>query len=437
MHERFRFASKDQLIIKAKQLGLELPFSDDISSLLEPVLLENHIVQNRLVVLPMEGYDSETDGSPSDLTRRRYLRYAEGGSGIIWFEAVSVAYKGRSNPGQLWLHQDNLDNFKSLTEDIRKRALTYGYNPLLVIQLTHSGRYSKPEGIPAPLVPARHPLLDKGSPSVLSDDDLRRIQDQFITSSKLARSAGFDAIDIKACHGYLLHELLSCRERKNSIFGGPHTSGRFRLMLEIIDKIKKEVPGILITARICIWDGYTGGFGVSDDGIKPDFSEPELLIEELISKKIRFLNLTMGSPYFNPHVVRPFDKPLPGNPPPEEPPLTGVIRMIDGISHMQHRFPGLFLVGSAYSYLRQFAPNVGAAVLDSHSASFIGFGRSSFAYPSLPRDLMEKGYADPDKICITCSGCSRLIGNLRPGGCVIRDRDIYGKELKKLISDGK
>jgi 2,4-dienoyl-CoA reductase (NADPH2) len=437
MHERFRFASKDQLIIKAKQLGLELPFSDGIHSLLEPALLEDHIVQNRLVVLPMEGYDSETDGSPSDLTRRRYIRYAEGGSGIIWFEAVSVSHKGRSNPHQLWLHRDNLDKFTSLTDDIRKHALAYGSDPLLVIQLTHSGRYCKPEGIPAPLVPARNPLLDKGSPSILSDDDLRRIQDQFIASSKLAQIAGFDAIDIKACHGYLLHELLSCRERKNSIYGGLHTSGRFRLMLEIIDRIKKEVPDILITARICIWDGYAGGFGVSDDGKKPDFSEPELLIEELISKKIRFLNLTMGSPYFNPHVVRPFDKPLPGASPPEEHPLIGVMRMIDGISHMQQKFPGLFVVGSAYSYLRQFAPNVGAAILDNHGASFIGFGRSSFAYPSLPRDLMEKGYADTNKVCITCSGCSRLIGNLRPGGCVIRDRDIYGTELKKLISDGK
>ena len=437
MHERFRFASKEQLIIKAKQLGLELPFSDSIGSLLESVLLEGHNIQNRLVVLPMEGYDSKTDGSPSDLTRRRYIRYAEGGSGIIWFEAVSVSHKGRSNPHQLWLHSDNLDKFKSLANDIRNHALAYGNDPLLVIQLTHSGRYSKPEGHPAPLVPARNLLLDKGSLTILSDDDLRRIQDQFVAASKLAMSAGFDAIDVKACHGYLLHELLSCKKRTNSIYGGLYTKGRFRLMLEIIDRIKNEVPGILTTARISIWDGYAGGFGVIDDAMEPDFTEPELLIEELISKKIKFLNLTMGNPYFNPHIVRPFDMPLPGTPPPGEHPMFGVMRMIDGISHMQQRFPGLFVVGSAYSYLRQFAPNVGAAVLVNQGASFIGFGRSSFAYPSMPRDLMEKGYADPKKVCITCSGCSRLIGNLRPGGCVIRDRDIYGTELKKLISDGK
>jgi 2,4-dienoyl-CoA reductase-like NADH-dependent reductase (Old Yellow Enzyme family) len=103
MHERFRFKNKDELILKSKQLGIDLPFSDDTGSLLEPVSLGDHSISNRLVVQPMEGYDSEADGSPSDLTKRRYLRYAEGGSGIIWFEAVSVVHEGRSNPHQLWL----------------------------------------------------------------------------------------------------------------------------------------------------------------------------------------------------------------------------------------------------------------------------------------------------------------------------------------------
>lgn len=67
----------------------------------------------------------------------------------------------------------------------------------------------------------------------------------------------------------------------------------------------------------------------------------------------------------------------------------------------------------------------------------IGFGRGSFAYPDLPLDLIRTGKADPAKVCIACSGCTRLIRNHHPGGCVIRDREIYGVELKKLIADGK
>jgi hypothetical protein len=145
----------------------------------------------------------------------------------------------------------------------------------------------------------------------------------------------------------------------------------------------------------------------------------------------------MGSPYFNPYVTRPYDNPLPGSPLPDEHPLAGVMRMIEGTSKMQHKFPEMYIVGSAYSYLRHYSVNVGAAVINNRDATFIGFGRNSFAYPSLPVDLIKNGFADPKKVCITCSGCTRLIKNLRPGGCVIHDREIYGNELKKLIADGK
>jgi 2,4-dienoyl-CoA reductase (NADPH2) len=437
MHERFRFKSKEELIGKAKQLGFDLPFEEDISVLLSPLTIDEHNLSNRLVIQPMEGYDSSKDGSPSDLTRRRYLRYAEGGSGMIWFEAVAVSPEGRSNPRQLRIHQENIDNYEFLSTDIRKHAAAHNLNPFLVMQLTHSGRYSKPEGKPEPLVPQFNPLLDKGSPTLLTDDDLKRIQDKYVSASRLALLAGFDAIDLKSCHGYLIHELLSSRERKSSSYGGPEPYKRFRFLLETIDRIKSEVPDIMISVRLNIFDAYTGGFGTGINGEEVDFTEPEMLIAELRIRGVRLLNITMGSPYFNPHVVRPFDNPLPGMPPPEEHPLEGVMRMLNGTSKIQKRFPEMMVVGSAYSYLRQYAPNVGAAVIKNGNASLIGFGRNSFAYPSMANDLITNGRADPDKVCITCSGCTRLIRNLRPGGCVIRDRGIYGNELKKLISDGK
>jgi 2,4-dienoyl-CoA reductase-like NADH-dependent reductase (Old Yellow Enzyme family) len=437
MHERFRFKSKEELINKAKQLGFDLPFDEDISSLLTPVTIEGHTISNRIVVQPMEGYDSSQDGSPSDLTLRRYFRYAEGGSGMIWFEAVAVSPEGRSNPRQLRLHKENIGNYEFLCRDIRKRASAHNRNPMLVIQLTHSGRYSKPEGKPEPLVPQLNPLLDKGAPYILTDDDLKRIQDQYVAASRLALIAGFDAIDLKACHGYLINELLSSKEREKSIYGGPEPFKRFRFLLETVERIKAEVPGIILTVRLNVYNGYRGGFGTGTDEKTPDFTEPEMLIAELRLRGIRILNLTMGSPYYNPHIVRPFDNPLPGAQAPEEHPLTGVMRMINGASKIQHRFPEMQIVGSAYSYLRQYAPSVGAAVINNKDATLIGFGRSSFAYPSLPNDLIKNGGADPHKVCITCSGCSRLIKNLLPGGCVIRDREIYGNELKKLIADEK
>ena len=437
MHERFRFKNKEDLISKAGTLGFNLPYEDDISILFTTVAVDDHNVSNRLVIQPMEGYDSSKDGSPTDLTRRRYLRYAEGGSGMIWVEAVAVSEEGRSNPHQLWLHQENIDSYEFLCNDIRKHASANNKNPFLVIQLTHSGRYSKPSGKAEPLVAQLNPVLDSMTPHILSDDELKKIQDKYIIAARLALLAGFDAVDIKACHGYLIHELLSSKERKRSIYGGPEPYKRFRFLLETIDRIKTEVPGIMLTVRLNIYDAWEGGFGISEDKRIPDFTEPVMLIAELRLRGIRLLNITMGSPYYNPYIVRPFDAPLPGGPLPDEHPLSGVRRMIEGASEIQHKFPEMQIVGSAYSYLRHFAPNVGAAIIQNKDATFIGFGRNSFAYPSLANDLMEKGIADPDKVCIGCSGCSRLIKNLYRGGCVIRDREIYGTELKKLIADGK
>jgi 2,4-dienoyl-CoA reductase (NADPH2) len=436
MHERFRFKSKDELILKTRELGYELPFSYDTTPLLKPLLVEDFLVPNRFVVQPMEGYDSSADGSPSPLTKRRYLRYAEGGSGIIWFEAVAVTADGRSNPNQLWIHKNNLKAFSALVSDSKKTAHKSGNQPLFVIQLTHSGRYSRPDGKAKPLVAAVNPALDKIQPTVLTDDDLGKIQDQYVTAAKLAAGSGFDAIDLKACHGYLMVDLLSAKLRENSIYGGSEPLKRFHFILETIDRIKAEVPDLLITTRLNISDCYSGGFGV-DENNQPDFSEPLMLVEELLKKGIKLINISMGSPYFNPHVTRPFDTPVPGRQIPEEHPIEGIMRMINGTSVFQKRFPEISFVGSAYSYLRQFAPNVGAAVISNGDASFIGFGRNSFAYPSMPSDIIKNGEADPSKFCITCSGCTRLISNLQPGGCVIHDREIYGAELKKLIADGK
>ncbi|OFY68473.1 MAG: hypothetical protein A2V64_00160 [Bacteroidetes bacterium RBG_13_43_22] len=434
MHERFRYKSKEELLLKAKELGLDLPFSDDLAPLTEPSYVEGLTVTNRMVVQPMEGHDSEYTGSPSELTQRRYLRYAGGGSGIIWFEAVSVSPEGRSNPRQLWLHKKNADKYSLINDEVRKKAHKHGFDPLLVIQLTHSGRYSNPEGKPSPLVASLNPVIDRITPHVLTDDELKRIQDQYVTAAVLAARSGFDAIDIKACHGYLVVDLLASKNRYNSIFGGEETEKRFRFLIETVERLKDEIPGVVITTRLNISDLYQGGFGVDEKG-KPDFTEPLKLVRELQKHGIKLINVSMGSPHFNPYVTRPFDNHVPGQKIPCEHPLEGVMRMINGTTLFQKAFPDISFVGSAYSWLRQYAPHVGAAVIKDANSAFIGFGRNSFAYPSMPSDIIKEGKPDPAGFCIACSGCTRLIRSFRPGGCVIHDREIYGAELKKLIAD--
>ena len=139
----------------------------------------------------------------------------------------------------------------------------------------------------------------------------------------------------------------------------------------------------------------------------------------------------MGIPYYNPHIGRPFDRPLPGAILPPEHPLEGIIRLLKAAGKTQRQFHQAAVVGTGYSWLREFFPNVGAAVLAQRKASFIGLGRSSFAYPHAPRDLMEKGRLDPKKVCISCSGCTQLMRQNRPSGCVVRDSEVY-LEVERL-----
>jgi 2,4-dienoyl-CoA reductase (NADPH2) len=106
----------------ADGLGVSLPLSDNISVLGESVQIGARAVPNRFVALPMEGCDAEPDGSPGDLTFRRYERMAAGGAGIIWLEACAVQNEGRSKPNALCLHKANLGSFRELVDRMRRAA---------------------------------------------------------------------------------------------------------------------------------------------------------------------------------------------------------------------------------------------------------------------------------------------------------------------------
>ena len=438
-HQPFAFASSDELREKARSLGCGIPFQDDISPLFQPLAIGGRTVRNRLAVQPMEGCDAGPDGSPGELTFRRYRRYAEGGSALIWFEATSVAAEGRSNPRQLFLHRGSLDGFKRLVETVRAaagRAFGASGDVFCVLQLTHSGRYSRPRGEPRPRVGSLNTLLDSPFRDVrlLGDDELDRLQDDFMAAGLLAVAAGFDAVDIKACHGYLVHDLLTARERKNSRYGGS-LDNRMSFLTGVVRRIRAEVPVILTAVRLSAYDGLPcpPGFGAAEDGSpQVELSEPRQVLDKLVEKDCSLVNITAGIPAFNPHLGRPFDRPLPGAEPPDEHPLQGVDRLLRLTAGLQKSLPGLPLVGTGYSWLRRFWPHVGASVVARGGAALIGLGRSSFAYPDAPRDLMDRGKVDPNRVCIACSRCTELLRGGRLCGCPVRDREVYGREYRSL-----
>ena len=418
------------------ELNTKLPYSEDTAILKESVKIGSKTVPNRLACQAMEGCDGNADGTPAELTFRRYKRLAEGGSGIIWFEATACREDGRANPRQLWIRKDNLDSYKKIVNDIREDALkANGYAPLIIMQATHSGRYSKPHGFPEPLIAYNNPIFEGDKPidksRILSDSEIDRIGEALIESSKLAEKAGFDGVDIKCCHRYINSELLSAYERDGK-YGGS-LENRTRLLRECIAGAM-QVTGkdFIVSSRLNVYDGfpYPYGFGVSKDrGVEFDPSEPVWLLRQLREMGVELLNITMGNPYFNPHVNRPFAL---GAYDPGEHPLEGVARMLHGIATLKKEVPELKIISSALSYLGVVAPEVCAGFIKDGGFDFCGFGRTILAYPDYAKDIIETGKMKKKKLCICCSKCSEMMRAGGTPGCVVRDSlytDIY-REFK-------
>ena len=438
MHKKFNYKSIDELKSDIESLGFDLGISDDFSVFSKPVKIGNHTLKNVLVTHPMEGGDSDEQGAPTNLTFRKYELAAKGGSGLIWLEAVSVNQEGRSNKGQLYINDKTLSKFKDLVQSIHE-ASSDG-KPLTILQLNHSGRYSKPKGKSAPIIASYIPELDERinlSPEhpIVTDEYLDSVSDDFVKASLLAKEAGFDGVDIKACHGYLLHELLSCFNRSGK-YGGSFDN-RTRLMLDIIDHVRKAIPDpdFLISSRINLYDALprTLGWGMdSKDFTKVDLAEPIKLASEFIKRGVTLINTTMGNPYFIPHINRPYDQ---GAYIPNEHPLEGVYRLIHNTKLMQKAIPEAQFVGAGYSWLREFSPYVAAWVLKNGGASLIGYGRLFIAYPDFAKDILSGGL-QKRKICISCSKCSMLKREIGTCGCVIRDGEYYLQMYTETFGKG-
>lgn len=424
----FCYSQLSKLREEIASQGLDLAADDSVAPLLDPVEVGGFRLPNRLVVLPMEGCDGRADGAPDELTFRRYRRFAAGGAGLLWFEATAVVEEGRANPRQLWIRRDTLDDFRAL---LREALAAAPQRPYTVLQLTHSGRYSKPGRAPRPIIAHRSPYLDPihklpADYPLISDDELERLEDRYVDAAKLAREAGFDAVDVKACHRYLVSELHASHTREGR-YGGSFEN-RTRFFRNVVGKIRAAVPGVTVTSRMNVYDAmaYPYGYGVDrEDAAKPDLAEPIELIRFLKEAGAPLVNITIGNPYYNPHVNRPFDWPVAGAPAPKEPPLEGVARFVGIVRRIQQAHPDLAVIGGGYSWLRQFFPNVAAAAVRRGWVTLAGAGRMAFAYPDFVRALKTEGRLDPEKVCVACSACTQIMRDGGRAGCVPRDADVY------------
>jgi 2,4-dienoyl-CoA reductase-like NADH-dependent reductase (Old Yellow Enzyme family) len=449
--EPFKYKSLNDLKKKFEQLNLEIPISENIDILRQNVKLKDFYIPNRLAIQPMEGFDSKLDGSPGELTYRRYRRYANGGAGLIWFEATAISDGCRSNPKQLFLNDENLKNFKEFVSEIRKtsdnalKSLGFKDKCIFILQLNHSGRYTKKNDKKCPIRAYQNLELDKAIGAsqedgvIITDQELEELEDLWVNKAILAREVGFDGIDIKACHGYLINELLCSRLREGSKYGGPSFENRCRFILNILKKLSKQVKDdskFILTSRLGIYDGipYPNGFGVeiiaNEKFPAPvDLSEPIELIEKMHNIGVRLINISLGNPRYSPHLTRPYDTPIFGRSLPSEHPLVSVNRLINLTSIIKKRLPeDMIVVGSGYSYLRQFAGYVGAGLVQKNLVDICGFGRMSFSNPNFPKQLFQSGVINNKDVCITCSKCSEFMRHGKSTGCAIRDPEYKNQK---------
>jgi len=444
----------------------------DHSPLAQPLSLNGITIGNRFAVHPMEGWDGTSDGRPTELTVRRWQNFGRSGAKLIWGgEAVAVLHEGRANPNQLLINEHTRDDLARLRDALidEHRAAAGSTDGLLIgLQLTHSGRYSQPnvKGLPEPRILYHHPVLDRRlglNPDypLLADCEIREIIESFHHAARIAREIGFDFVDVKHCHGYLGHEFLSAHTREGD-YGGSFEN-RTRFLREVVEGIRASAPGLEMGVRLSAFDTvpfrpdpersspgkpgpgtpesfetflpYRWGFGVNaGNPVEPELADAVQFLSLLRELGIRLVNISAGSPYYNPHVQRPtLFPPSDGYLPPEDP-LVGVARQMSAARELKKLFPDLLIVGTAYTYLQDFLPNVAQAAIREGWVDSVGLGRMVLAYPELPLHVFEGRTLDRKRLCRTFSDCTTAPRNGLPSGCYPLDPYYKKSEMAAQLS---
>ena len=464
--------SAEQFQAHLDDLGIQLPFDATLQQgpaapLAQPYYVDKAQIGNRFCILPMEGWDGSTDGRPTALHERRWQRFGESGAKLIWgCEAVAVQPDGRANPNQLIINEQtvgDLAGLRDLLVTAHKARFSTDAGLMVGLQLTHSGRFARPldKKRMAPRILYRHPLLDakfgiEDDSALMSDGEIEALMADFVKAAVLAQQAGFDFVDIKHCHGYLGHEFLSAYTRHGP-YGGSFNN-RTRFLREIVAGIHRDAPGLDIGVRLSAFDWlpfqpgeddsrmgvpqtfkgpYPYAFGGDGSGTGIDLMEVHDFLNLLEGLHISMVCITAGSPYYNPHIQRPaLFPPSDGYQPPEDP-LAGVARQIAVCAEIKAAHPDLMIVGSGYSYLQEWLPHVGQAVIRKGMADFIGLGRMALSYPELPADVLSGAKLRRKLLCRTFSDCTTAPRNGLISGCYPLDSFYKERPENALLQSAK
>jgi len=393
-------------------------------------------------------------------------------------EAMAIRPDGRANPNQLIIVEENKKDLTEIREIlVRVHKERFGTVDDLIIgfQLTHSGRFCKPNDKKKmePRVAFRHPILDRkfnvtSDAQIFTDAEIEELIQCYIRAAKIAWEVGADFVDVKHCHGYLLHEFLGAHTRPGK-FGGSFEN-RTRILREIVAGIRASGNKIDIGVRLSAFDfvpfkpdpalsqpgklgpgipedfshclPYRYGFGVSENNpVSYDLTEPFRFADLCGELGVKILNLSAGSPYYNPHIQRPAAYPPSDGYQPAHDPLIDVARQINVVRQLKERAPkNLVLVGTAYSNLQEYLPHTAQYAVRNGWTDMIGLGRMVLSYPGILADAVEKGALTTKMICRTFSDCTTAPRNGMISGCYPLDKYYSAKpefqqlkEVKKAV----
>ena len=186
-------------------------------------------------------------------------------------------------------------------------------------------------------------------------------------------------------------------------------------------------PGIPENFDHCL--PYRYAFGVKmENPVEYDLTETFAFIDLCAELGVKIINLTAGSPYYNPHIQRPAAYPPSDGYQPAHDPLIDVARQIDVVRQIRARASkNLVIIGSAYSYLQEFLPHVAQAVVRDGWTDMVGLGRVSLSYPAILSDAARNGSLEKKFICRTFSDCTTAPRNGLISGCYPLDKYYSAK----------
>jgi len=465
-------------------LGIDLPIEDAIEAgpgnpLSQPITrtrINGKTIGNRIAIHPMEGWDGTTTGGSSPDMKRRWQRFGASGAKLICgAEAMAVRADGRANMNQLIINEENQADITELVGLLKAEHLArWGSVDDLVIgfQLTHSGRFCRPHDKKRweSRVAFRHPILDRkfnvtSDDQVLTDAEVEELIRCYVRAARVARACGADFVDLKHCHGYLLHEFLGAHTRPGK-FGGSFEN-RTRILRDIVAGIRADGNAIDLGVRLSLFDlapfrpdpalSMPGklGPGIPEDfsaclpyryafGVNPanpteiDLTETFAFVKLLGELGVKILNTTAGSPYYNPHIQRPAAYPPSDGYQPAHDPLIDVARQVRVVREVRAQAPAeLIVVSSGLSYVQEFLPHLAQRILRTGGSDAIGVGRAVLSYPAMLADAAKNGALETKFICRTFSDCTTAPRNGLISGCYPLDKYYTAKPEFHQLKDIK